>query len=495
MKTYSLEITVFLSGAIVMMLELTGSRILAPFVGTSTFIWTSLIGVILASLSLGYYHGGKKADADPSLKRLAEILLLAGVCIGTVAVLNQTILGLLVSYLPGIRWTAALSACILFGPPAYLLGMVSPLAVRIRMTDVQTSGSTIGRLYALSSLGSILGTFLVGFYLTAVVGSRNILFILSILSILLAALNFRSKEQILGLLVFLAAPVFTSFGKSGLLNIRDTDYHAVQIIQSPFPFKESPVCRILKLGKEYSSGMYLDSDSLAFPYSKFYKLAYHFVPNPKTSLLLGGGAYSVPKYFQVLDPGLQMDVLEIDPALTRIAEEEFNFKPDGKKIPVHDDGRSFLNQNNKQYDVIFGDAYQSLFSIPFHLVSREAIMRMHASLQPNGMLMINILCNIKGENRDLFHSMVKTCRSVFPLVRAFKPQTYLPDTQVQNIMIMCLKNPKPKLPEAISSETAWMLKQEINLSEVGVGEGIVLRDDFAPVEHYAEDLTDTFFGK
>ena len=495
MKKYSLEITVFLSGAIVMMLELTGSRILAPFVGTSTFIWTSLIGVILASLSLGYYHGGKKADEDPSHKRLSQILFLAGVCIGTVAVVNQTILSTLVSSMPGIRWTAAVSACILFGPPAYLLGMVSPLAVRIRMTDVQTSGSTIGRLYALSSLGSIMGTFLVGFYLTALVGSRNILFILCVMSILLSALNFRNKEQIMALLVFLAAPVVSSFGKSGLLKIRDTDYNAIQVITSPHPHRDSPVCRIMKLGNEYSSGMYLDSDSLAFPYSKFYKLIYHFSPNPETALLIGGGAYSVPKYFQAHDPDLQMDVLEIDPALTRIAEEEFNFRRDGKKIPIHEDGRIFLNQNKKKYDAILGDAYQSLFSIPFHLVSEEAMKGMRESLSDNGVLIINILCQVKGENRDLLHSMVKTCRSIFPYVRAFKPRTDLGAERVQNIMIVCMKTPKPALPAAISPETAWMLQQEIDLSDVGTDQGIVLRDDFAPVEHYAEKLLDTYYRK
>lgn len=495
MKKYNLELTVFLSGAIVMMLELTGSRILAPFVGTSTFIWTSLIGVILASLSLGYYHGGKKADEDPSFRRLSQVLFLAGVSIGFVAVVNQTILFWLAARLPGIRWTAAVSAAVLFGPPAYLLGMVSPLAVRIRMTDVATSGSTIGRLYALSSLGSIVGTFLVGFFLMGLTGSRNILFILCILSILLAALNFRNQDQLFALFLFAAAPFASSFGNNGLLKIRDTEYSAVQVITSPHPYPDSPPCRILRVGNEYSSGNYLNSDSLAFQYMRFYKLMYHFVPRPQNTLLIGGGACSLPKYFQKRDPQLRMDILEIDPALTQIAMDEFGFRPDERKVPIHEDGRIFLNHNKKKYDAIFGDAYQSLFSIPFHLVSEEAMKIISASLNDDGVLIINMLNPVSGPNRDLLHSMVKTCRGVFPLVRAFRPRPELPDTRVQNIMLLCMKNPSPVLPENPSAETAQMLKQEIDLSRVGQSEGIVLRDDFAPVEHYAEKLLDTYFQK
>jgi hypothetical protein len=102
---------------------------------------------------------------------------------------------------------------------------------------------------------------------------------------------------------------------------------------------------------------------------------------------------------------------------------------------------------------------------------------------------------VAGPNRDLLHSMVKTCRGVFPVVRAFRPRPELPETRIQNIMLLCMKNPRPDLPENPSAEMSQMLKQEINLAGVGLNEGIVLRDDFAPVEHYAEKLLDTYFQK
>lgn len=493
MKKYTLEITVFLSGAVVMMLELTGSRILAPFVGTSTFIWTSLIGVILASLSLGYYHGGIRADADPTEQRLSKILLLAGVSIGIVALINQTILSMVTGMFASVRWSAALSACILFGVPAYLLGMVSPQAVRIRMKDVSTSGATIGRLYALSSLGSIVGTFLVGFYLMAWIGSRNILFLLSILTLALGILNFRNRDALLALVLFIIAPFAQSFGKNQLLKIEDTEYCSVQIIESPYPDLKGKMCRIMKVGNEYSSGMYLDSDSLAFLYSRFYKLMYHYHPKPQKTLLIGGGAYSVPKYFVQTNPALSMDVLEIDPALTRIAERDFRLKTSERLKAIHEDGRIFLNQNQKKYDVIMGDAYRSLFSIPFHLVSVEAMERMKASLAPGGILMINILSPIEGPNRDLLQSMIQTCGKVFPVVKAFKPRSHEPDTKVQNIMLVCFQDEKPYQATAISPETQGMLALEIDLKRVEAEKGIVLTDDYAPVEHYAEKMLRNYF--
>lgn len=495
MKKYVLEITVFLSGAVVMMLELTGSRILAPYVGTSTFIWTSLIGVILASLSLGYYHGGMKADEDPSQKRLSQVLLLAGVSIGVVAVINQTVLSYITTLFVSVKWSAAVSASILFGLPAYLLGMVSPQAVRIRMKDINTSGATIGRLYALSSVGSIVGTFLVGFYLMAWVGSRNIMFILSALTLILALINRRSNDAAIALVVFLISPFVQAFGKNNLLKIRDTEYCSVQVITGPYPEKNDRVCKVMKVGNEYSSGMYLDSDSLAFIYSRFYKMMFHFHPNPVNTLLIGGGAYSVPKYFQNAYPKMKMDVLEIDPALTEIAEKEFRLKPDERIVPIHEDGRIYLNHNKKKYDVIMGDAYRSLFSIPFHLVSKEAMEKMSTSLTEDGVLMINILSPVAGPNRDLFHSMVKTCREVFPVVKAFKPRKTAPAERVQNIMLVCTMKSMPYTAPVVSPEIQDMLQQEVDLNTIGRGEGIVLLDDFAPVEHYAEKMLSSYFQK
>ena len=493
MKKYTLEITVFLSGAVVMMLELTGSRILAPFVGTSTFIWTSLIGVILASLSFGYYIGGMKADQDPSQKRLSNILFFAGVTIGLAALLNQTLLSFLSYRILSVKLLALVSSVILFGLPAFYLGMVSPQAVRIRMSDVKTSGATIGRLYALSSLGSIIGTFAVGFYLMAWIGSRNIIFLLSSLTLILSLLNRRNSEVIVAFAVFALSPFIPSFGKNKLISVEDTEYNAVQVVKDKDP--KGKTIQVMKVGNEYSSGMFLDSDSLVFQYSPYYKLMFYFHPSPKKTLMIGGGAYSVPKYFQKIYPDIKMDVVEIDPGLTKIAERNFKFHPDEFVKPIHADGRIFINQNKTKYDVILGDAYRSLFSIPFHLVSKEAMIKMNDCLNDDGILIINILGAMEGKNAELFYSFVKTCQSVYPEVRAFKPFKESKMTDLQNIMIVCRKKKDGFKPSILSDQMQEMVSHEIDVTKIGQNEGFVLTDDFAPVEHFADEMLSSYFSK
>jgi len=164
MKKFRLELIVFVCGAMVMVFELVGSRVVAPYVGTSTFVWTNLIGVILASLSLGYYLGGKMADKNPKIEVLAWIIFSSSILI----VFTWLFKDLIMTYSGFIvdnRLRALLSAIILFVPASLFLGMVSPYAFKLKLSSLKHSGETAGTLYALSTLGSIVGTFLAGFYL------------------------------------------------------------------------------------------------------------------------------------------------------------------------------------------------------------------------------------------------------------------------------------------------------------------------------------------
>jgi predicted membrane-bound spermidine synthase len=154
-----LEISVFLCGAVVMVIELTGSRVLAPYLGTSLVVWTSLIGIILASLSLGYWWGGRVADRRPEARLLGRIILLAAVATAAIALTKSFVLGFLQSQGAGLHAAAVWSTLLLFAPPSVLLGMVAPFAVRLKIADTQTSGRTAGNLYAISTIGSIVGTF------------------------------------------------------------------------------------------------------------------------------------------------------------------------------------------------------------------------------------------------------------------------------------------------------------------------------------------------
>ena len=184
MKKYSLEIVVFICGAVVMAFEIIGSRMLGPYVGTSIFVWTSIIGVILLSLSLGYFWGGKIADRRPDAKILALIILLSAIFIAVSTIIKDNLLTCLLNRIYDIRTVSVLSSLLLFTVPSILLGMVSPFAARLKIRNIALSGATVGNLYAISTVGSIIGVFLSGFFLIPSFRITKILFLFSIILII-----------------------------------------------------------------------------------------------------------------------------------------------------------------------------------------------------------------------------------------------------------------------------------------------------------------------
>ncbi len=184
MKKYSLEIVVFICGAVVMAFEIIGSRMLGPYVGTSIFVWTSIIGVILLSLSLGYFWGGRIADRRPEAKILALIILLSAIFIAVSTIIKDNLLTYLLNAIYDIRIVSVISSLLLFTVPSILLGMVSPFAARLKMKNITRSGATVGNLYAISTVGSIIGVFLSGFYLIPSFRITKILFLFSIILII-----------------------------------------------------------------------------------------------------------------------------------------------------------------------------------------------------------------------------------------------------------------------------------------------------------------------
>jgi MFS family permease len=185
-KKISLEIVVFFCGAVVMAYEIIGARILGPYVGTSMVVWSSIIGIILASLSAGYYYGGRLADRRPYPRTLALVIAVSGLYILLSLLFKNPLLDALSQALPSIPLAALLSSLVLFAFPAFLLGMVSPFAARLKIRDAETSGATAGYLYALSTFGSITGTFLAGFFLIPGFRLTSILLILGLLLLALA---------------------------------------------------------------------------------------------------------------------------------------------------------------------------------------------------------------------------------------------------------------------------------------------------------------------
>lgn len=485
---YSLEITVFICGAVVMVFELVGSRVLGPYFGTSIFIWTSLIGIILGSLSFGYYLGGKIADKKPNIEMLALVIFLSAIFIGLTLLIKDFLLIYLKATIPDIKISSVIATIILFGPASILLGMVSPYSAKLKLINLEISGTTIGNLYALSTAGSIFGTFLSGFYLIPAFGTNKLLIILTITLIgvsLFLSLKRALKIKIL-LFIIMLAGWFIFDGLNGVLAKKgfidvDTAYSRVWIYEI-YDKKTNDTIRTFSINSEHSSAMYLNSDNMVYEYTKYYHLANHFNPGFEKTLMLGGAGYSYPKEFLLKYPEATIDVVEIDPMITELAKKYFKLKENPRLTIYHEDGRVFLNKTQNKYDVIFGDAFSSQYSLPYQLTTKEAVQKKFDILEENGIVVLNIISSIKGEKGKFLRAEYATYKNVFPQVYLFPVSAPTNGYKVQNIILVALKSNIEQIFMSDNPEINNYLKHK--WTEKISEDMHVLTDDFAPVDYY-----------
>lgn len=487
-QAYILESTVFLCGAVVMVFELVGSRVLGPYFGTSTFVWTSLIGIILGSLSLGYYLGGRVADRRPQYQNLSLIIFLSALGIGLTIALKELLLMFLQAHVVDIRLASVVGAVLLFSPASILLGMVSPYAVKLTLGNLNTSGATVGNLYALSTAGSIFGTFLSGFYLIPYFGTNTLLIILSgtliLLSLVLAwGQSFYTKAIMVVIMVLCwvgAEKTNPLLLKQGFLDI-DTSYNRVFIYDTE-DRQTHRMVKVMGINNENHSSMDLENNELVNEYTKYYHLARHFNPGFRTTLMLGGAGYSYPKAFLETYPEASMDVVEIDPQMTELAKKYFRLTENPRLAIYHEDGRVFLNATPKRYDVIFGDAFGSRYSLPYQLTTKEAVQRKYDVLEEDGVVIVNTISAIKGERGEFLRAEYATYKSIFPQVYLFPVRNREDGLLVQNIMLVALKS--KEVPSFTSTDPVLneylqhLWRQEIK------NDLPILTDDFAPVDFY-----------
>ncbi len=486
---FLLETVVFASGALVMIYEIIGSRILAPFIGTSTYIWTSLIGVILGSLSLGYWFGGKMADQNPKLRVLSVVMFFGGAILSATILVQNIVLSIIGSSTVRLEIKAIIAALILFAPASVLFGFVTPYAVRLKMQTVENAGKTVGRLYALSTVGSIFGTFLAGFFLLPFVGSIRTMYLLAGLmfglSILLAPFKQNVQSIFLLLLFPFAVLVNELFAYSLIVSNKmhdfDTQYNRVQIYDSTENLTGKPIRVLLTDPNSTQSAMYLESDELALNYAKYYHLMRHFNPKFQKTLIIGGAAYSFPKEYLRSYPDKKIDVVEIDPQMTEAARKYFNLQDSPNLQIFHEDGRVFFNQNTTKYDVILIDAFTSIYSVPFQLTTVEAVREMSKSLNENGVIIVNLISAFEGDGAKFLQTEVKTYQEVFPNVILFKAKTEMPAQIPQNAILVATKSADLKF-ESKDELISTLLK---NRYEKPLDSSLpILTDDLAPVEYY-----------
>lgn len=490
-----LEATAGITGALVMILELTASRVLAPAIGTSLVAWTGIIGCIMATLSLGYLVGGRLADR-PKTDVLHLILLGAALALAVTAYVSYPALRMLETAIGDLRLRSILATLLLFGPATACLGAVLPYCTGRAIGSLRNAGEVVGRIYTYSTIGSILGTFLSGFYLISVLGNAKTLILLSGILLLLAAFWFPWNKPpafpfflFIGTIALAASALKTPSILSwpGSLIDFDTMYSRYWIVDA-IDQKTGRPARYLKSSPYGSqSSMFLDrDDDLVAPYLKFFRLAFHFNPKINESLMIGGGGYAFPKDYTRRHPDKHIAVVEIDQKLTDISKTYFNLAA-YPGIPVYSqDARLFLKSITKLYDVIFVDAFDPQYTIPFHLTTLEMAQNISNRLTPEGMVLMNIISSVAGPQSKFLAAEVTTYEKVFQQVYVF-PVSYPNKPElVQNVILVALKSKESPRWSTDDKELAAYLSNRF--TKAIDRNGSILTDDYAPVENLTSSL-------
>ncbi|MBI3956778.1 MAG: fused MFS/spermidine synthase [Candidatus Kerfeldbacteria bacterium] len=433
---------VFVTGMAVTAIEITASRALAPFFGTSLFVWANVIGVVLLALALGYSIGGRLADRQPSVRLLAILTLTAGV---VSAIIPVAVRAVATSLLAATTIVSAvlivlslLATLVLFFPPVFLLGMVTPFAIRLTTHDVGTSGRVAGNLFAASTVGSILGVMLPAFVTIPLLGVRETFFLASGLLIIAASLLFGRRAPLAALA--LAVPIVLFFATRGtplrpgerVLDERDSAYQYIRVVE------DDDGIRSLRINDGLGvQSLYRDDLLLYDSYFDYYSvLPYLLTPRTDLKVLLVGlaGGTIARQYDEIVgkDFSITMDGVEIDPEVVQTAREYFAL--DRGILNVHvADGRAFVAASAERYDIIIVDAYTQQIYIPPHLTTAEFFGAARERLGDNGVFAINI--NVFQDDAELLARMLATLAGVFPEVRFAR----LPD--LTNVLVMASNEP------------------------------------------------------
>jgi len=420
----------FCAGAAVMVIELAGNRILAPWYGNSMYTWTGLIGVILISISGGYYLGGYLADRRGSDRTLGHLLAASAVLTLVIPTLQVACLNVL----GGLNVLAGPVAAtmVLFAVPGCLLAAVAPYAVRLvsLLSQDRHVGISAGSVGMAGTLGSVVGTFATGFVLVPHMPLRMIFMLTGGLLAVLAMVAYwlfwprlRTDAGLAALLVlpFIGAALFGTLGvdetPTNVVHEQNTFYHRIRVVENPYDGLEGPdTRRTLLLDTTIEGGQLVRSREVPtdHAYQHHWGLTRLFLPTVDRGVFLGGGAFAMPQ--AVLDhfDGAEVDVVEIDPAVVEVGRKYFRVDDyAGRLHAVAADGRRFLRSTEHRYDFIFGDAYAGIKCIPPHLITREFFELVKSRLTDEGIFIMNIAATPTGRNSVVFQSAVKTLGEVF----------------------------------------------------------------------------------
>ena len=482
--------TAAVTGGAIMIIEILGAKMLAPYVGTSHFVWTAQIATTLCALAAGYFAGGRMVDRAQDLARLFWCIVLAAMYMCASALLVRPVAFACLSL--DLPLGSLLASAILFFIPVSLLAMTAPFLARVITTTIASVGGTVGRLTSIGTIGSFAGTALIGYVLIPFMPNSYIMFITAALLLLVAAGYFfvwnkkiRNAPAVMAAIAVVLSLTFTGVkaetspaqGKMTEIYRHNSNFGQIQVFGDAMGSRRFFMNDYL-MQNTYDVQHHKSISAFTF---MLHDLATCYTQKVGTVLCIGMGIGVVPMQF--VNEGAKVDVVEINPAVVPVAQRYFGCRPDLFTLTIGD-GRYFINTTKNRYDAIVLDAFLG-DAPPSHLMTSEAFSGMKRLLNPGGVLVINSFGNLEKGKEFLICSLDKTLKSVFPGVRvcgdnkgvnnyyfvaADRPDLsaiHQPDTAAVPPII------RKKVAEAFATTLA-----------PDPSAGIVLTDDYNPSEYY-----------
>lgn len=501
-----LYVTVFLTGAAVMVIELLGTRLIAPFYGASLYVWTSVIAVTLIALALGYYVGGHWADRAKRTG-LAFIIALSGLLTLLVPWLTAPVL--LATDPLGLRMGSFISTLVLFTPSLLMLGMVGPFAVKLATSSLDGIGASTGSIYAVSTVGSVIGTLFLGFYLFPQVGSREIFIGVgtALLALSFGVIYFERQRirlahalpsvMVITLISLILLPYIAASGERLLSSNdqfktrfeRESLYGWVRVIDNA---KED--YRLLTVDASAIGAATISQGKNVLAYQQIVSLLPTLTPDMKTALLIGQGAGHMVE--SLAQHNIQTDTLEIDPVVAQAALDYFDFSPTGKTIIG--DARYEIRKLQGPYDLIIMDVFTG-GAEPVHLLTVETMRQLRQLLSEGGILAFNFVAFYEEGKNPALASVAKTLATVFPHQITLISE---PGHEFNDFIFLAASFPISITPDNHPEESArtnrlrydqsrWLQQRLVSLDW---SRGVVLTDNLNPLESMQTRKSEQYRG-
>jgi predicted membrane-bound spermidine synthase len=499
MRKYTYVI-VFVSGMVSLAVEMAASRLLGNYFGTSNLVWASIIGLILIYLTAGYFIGGRWADRSPSYNTFFSILAWASLAIGLVPLVSRPILRLAADAFDnlqlGVLAGSFISVMILFIIPVTLLGMASPFAIRLSIEDKGSAGKVSGQIYAVSTLGSFIGTFLPVLVLVPLIGTYRSFLVLSALLMLFALVGLYLVNKWRGLLPYCWMPIVLVllfiFGvpgsdkrTTGMVFEGESAYNYIQVLQEG-------EFTLLRLNEGQGVHSIYSPHTLNYngPWEQvisapFFNPASVTAESITSAAIVGLAAGTTSRELFAVFPNIVVDGIEIDPLIVEVGNQFFAMENEKLNVIVQD-GRWALENSHRQYNIISVDAYRPPY-IPWHMTTVEFFQVVYDHLDEDGVMVINV--GRAPTDRRLVNTLAATIQTVFPtiyisdlsgsfnsLIFATKQPTSIENFLANYVQLLQDENTPPLLLEVMAATYE-------GLQPIPTASNLVFTDDRAPVEH------------